>query len=275
MNFNCDSDNTKNLKKLPKKEDIDAIAEYYKFEERLKVFGTKKLDLYNFIYNKMNNAPDFLSIVNAIYLNTEYSTPYFANDDQTVSIAFFTNAISSFIERKLGKTFIQYYNTFIMGCYGLIAYKKESAVSKLQIGYNFCYLKPCIISVYAFIYAIRYTELMNNAESDMEAYMTNQLCFGNIEKKFSAALDIIMHTGSTYENTNDFIIRNETSIINVSKTVTDEFLHKIFESVASILFSFSFGDGLYPVTDKKIDQERRLHLIYLLLKENGIFALIK
>ena len=76
MNFNYESEDTRNLKKLPKKEDIDAIAEYYKFEERLKVFGTKKLDLYNFIYNKMNNIPDFLSIVNAIYLNTEYSTPY-------------------------------------------------------------------------------------------------------------------------------------------------------------------------------------------------------
>ena len=51
----------------------------------------------------MNNTSDFLSIVNAIYLNTEYSTPYFANNDQTVSIAFFTAEISSFIKRKLGK----------------------------------------------------------------------------------------------------------------------------------------------------------------------------
>ena len=275
MNFNYESGNTRNLKKLPKKEDIDAIAEYYKFEERLKVFGTKKLDLYNFIYNKMNNIPDFLSIVNAIYLNTEYSTPYFTNNDQTVSIGFFTHAISSFIQRKLGKTFIQYYDIFIMGCYGLISYQKESPISKLQVGYNFCYLKPCMISVYAFIYAIRYTELMNNAESDMEAYMTNQLCMRNIEKKFSAAIDITMHSDSTYENTNEFIIRNETSIINVNKSVTDKFIHKIFKSVASILFSFSFGDGLYSVTDEEIAQERRVHLIYLLLKENGIFGLIK
>lgn len=223
----------------------------------------------------MNNTLDFLSIVNAIYLNTEYSTPYFTNDDQTVSIAFFTNAISSFIERKLGKTFIQYYNTFIMNCYGLIPYKKEHAVSKLQVGYNFCYLKPCMISVYAFIYAIRYAELMNNAESDMEVCMTNQLCIGNIEKKLSATLDIIMDADSTYENTKEYIIRNETSVINISKSVTDEFLHTIFKSVASVLFSFSFCDGLYPVTDIEINQKRRQHTIYLLLKENSMFDLIK